>query len=35
MSEKVTVGFVGVGNICGQYVRGCRQFDLLEIAACV
>jgi predicted dehydrogenase len=32
-SEKVTVGFVGVGNICGQYVRGCRQFEILEITA--
>ena len=33
MSEKVSVGFVGVGNICGQYIRGCRQFEILHIAA--
>ena len=33
MGEKVSIGFVGVGNICGQYVRGCRQFEILEITA--
>lgn len=33
MSEKVSVGFVGVGNISGQYVRGCREFEILQITA--
>jgi predicted dehydrogenase len=33
MDEKISVGFVGVGNICGQYIRGCRQFEILHIAA--
>ena len=33
MGDKLKVGFIGCGNISGQYVKGCRQFDILEIAA--
>ncbi|MFL7838516.1 MAG: Gfo/Idh/MocA family protein [Candidatus Promineifilaceae bacterium] len=33
MSEKVSVGFVGGGNISGQYIRGCRKFEILNITA--
>jgi predicted dehydrogenase len=33
MGEKLVIGFIGTGNISGAYVEGCRQFDLLEIAA--
>ncbi len=33
MADKIRVGFIGVGNIFPQYVRGCRAFDILEIAA--
>jgi predicted dehydrogenase len=33
MNQKVTVGFIGCGNISGAYIKGCRQFDILEITA--
>jgi predicted dehydrogenase len=33
MGKKLTVGFIGTGNISGAYVEGCRQFDILEITA--
>ena len=33
MSEKLSVGFIGCGNISGAYVKGCRLFDILEITA--
>ena len=32
--EKVKVGIVGCGNISGAYIKGCRDFDILEVAAC-
>lgn len=32
--EKIKIGIIGTGNIFGAYVRGCRVFDILEIAAC-
>jgi len=32
--EKVEVGVIGTGNIFRAYVKGCRAFDILEIAAC-
>jgi predicted dehydrogenase len=32
--EKVNVGILGCGNISGQYFKGCRAFDILEVAAC-
>lgn len=32
--NKVKVGIIGCGNISGAYIRGCRAFDILEIAAC-
>jgi predicted dehydrogenase len=31
---KVKVGILGCGNIFPQYIKGCRSFDLLEVAAC-
>lgn len=31
---RVKVGIVGCGNIFGQYVQGCRGFEILEVAAC-
>lgn len=34
METKVSVGIIGTGNIFGAYVRGCRVFDILEVAAC-
>ena len=34
MQGKVGVGIMGCGNIVGQYIAGCRQFEILEIAAC-
>ena len=34
MQEKVRIGIMGCGNILGQYVAGCRQFELLELVAC-
>jgi len=34
MTSKVAIGIVGTGNILGAYVKGCRSFDILEIAAC-
>lgn len=34
MERKVKVGIVGTGNIFGAYVKGCRAFQILEIAAC-
>jgi predicted dehydrogenase len=30
----MTVGIIGCGNIFGAYVEGCRQFDILDVAAC-
>ena len=34
METKVKIGIIGTGDIFGAYVRGCRVFDILEIAAC-
>jgi predicted dehydrogenase len=34
MSQKVAVGIIGCGNISGAYIKGCRQFEILEVAAC-
>ena len=34
MAEKISIGIIGTGNIFGAYVRGCRGFDILDIAAC-
>lgn len=33
MSQKINIGVVGCGNILGQYVRGCRQFEILHLSA--
>ncbi len=33
MEQKVSVGIIGCGNISGAYIKGCRQFDILEIVA--
>ena len=32
--DKVKVGIIGCGNIVSQYIKGCRMFDILEVAAC-
>ena len=32
--ERTSLGIVGTGMIFGAYVKGCRAFDILEIAAC-
>lgn len=32
--EKVKVGIVGCGNISGAYIKGCRAFEILDVAAC-
>ncbi len=34
METKVRVGIVGCGNIFPAYVKGCRAFKILELAAC-
>jgi predicted dehydrogenase len=34
MAARQRVGFIGCGNILGAYVRGCRAFGILEVAAC-
>lgn len=34
METSVKVGVIGVGNIFPAYVKGCRDFDILELAAC-
>ena len=34
MAAKVSIGIIGTGNIFGAYVRGCRVFNILDIAAC-
>ena len=34
MATKVKVGIIGCGNIFPAYIKGCRVFDILEIAAC-
>jgi len=34
MKSKLGVGMVGCGNICPNYVRHCRQYDVIELVAC-
>lgn len=34
MATKVKVGIIGTGMISKAYIKGCRKFDILEIAAC-
>lgn len=34
MADKIRVGIIGCGNICGAYIEGCRSFEILEIAGC-
>ena len=34
METKIRVGIIGCGNIFPAYVKGCRAFKMLEIAAC-
>ena len=34
MDTRTRIGIVGTGDIFGAYVRGCRAFDVLDIAAC-
>ncbi|MBN1933584.1 MAG: Gfo/Idh/MocA family oxidoreductase [Anaerolineae bacterium] len=33
-ASKVQVGIIGTGNILGAYVRGTRQFEVLDLVAC-
>jgi predicted dehydrogenase len=33
-SPKFKVGFIGCGNIAPAYIRGCRDFAILEVVAC-
>lgn len=32
--EPIKVGLIGVGNIAPAYIKGCRAFDILDLAAC-
>jgi predicted dehydrogenase len=34
VAKRIKVGVIGTGNILQAYVKGCRAFDILEIAAC-
>jgi predicted dehydrogenase len=34
MEPKVQVGVIGCGNIFNAYVKGCRAFPILDLAAC-
>lgn len=34
MATKTKVGIVGCGNISNAYFKGCRAFEILEVAAC-
>jgi len=34
VGTKVKIGIIGTGDIFGAYAKGCRVFDILEIAAC-
>jgi len=34
MDAKVNVGLMGVGNIAPAYVRGCKQYGILDLVAC-
>jgi predicted dehydrogenase len=34
VATKVRIGIIGAGNIFGVYIRACRAFDILDIAAC-
>ncbi len=34
METKVNVGILGCGNISGQYFKGCRAYNILEVVAC-
>jgi predicted dehydrogenase len=33
MSKPVNIGIIGVGNIFPQYIKGCRQYPVLNVAA--
>ena len=32
--NPIKVGLIGTGNISQQYIKGCRHFPILEVAAC-
>ncbi|MDX1522053.1 MAG: Gfo/Idh/MocA family oxidoreductase [Anaerolineae bacterium] len=34
MAQDVKVGIIGCGNISGQYLQGCRTFDMLDLVSC-
>ncbi len=33
MSDKVRIGIIGCGNICGAYIKGAAGFEILDLAA--
>ncbi len=34
VSKQYNVGIIGIGNISPAYIKGCRAFDILNLAAC-
>lgn len=34
MNDKLRVGIIGVGTISPAYIKGCRDFDILDLVAC-
>ena len=34
MPRKIKVGVIGTGNICDQYFKGCRNYEVLEVVSC-
>ena len=34
MSQPIRIGIIGCGAISGAYLKTCKQFPMLEIAAC-
>ncbi len=34
MVEKMKVGIIGLGNISPAYIKGCREYENLELVAC-
>src|SRR5258708_5090236 len=34
VADKLKVGIIGCGNIFPAYIKGCRQYDILDVVAC-
>src|SRR5436305_357495 len=32
--KKVKIGLIGTGMVSQQYIKGCREFDILDLVAC-